>query len=148
IAVEGHNIKLGRGGIREIEFFVQTQQLIAGGRYPELRIKETLQTLEALAGGGWIDEQVRDHLAAAYRFLGGGEDRLQRVAGGAGSRAPSLARRSRWARTFCSLRRLPRSGRFCAGLTRSSAQCAASLCDAVRECARHRGRPPHIAVSV
>ena len=34
IAVEGHNIKLGRGGIREIEFFVQTQQLIAGGRTP------------------------------------------------------------------------------------------------------------------
>src|SRR5262249_56297157 len=37
IAVEGHNIKLGRGGIREIEFFVQTQQLIAGGRHTELR---------------------------------------------------------------------------------------------------------------
>ena len=37
IAVAGHNIKLGRGGIREIEFFVQTQQLIAGGRHPELR---------------------------------------------------------------------------------------------------------------
>ena len=43
IAVEGHNIKLGRGGIREIEFFVQTQQLIAGGRHPELRTKETLR---------------------------------------------------------------------------------------------------------
>ena len=43
IAVEGHNIKLGRGGIREIEFFVQTQQLIAGGRHPELRSKETLR---------------------------------------------------------------------------------------------------------
>src|SRR5246500_4154172 len=66
IAVEGHNIKLGRGGIREIEFFVQTQQLIAGGRYPELRIRETLQTLAALADGGWIDQQVRDDLAAAY----------------------------------------------------------------------------------
>ena len=37
IAVEGHNIKLGRGGIREIEFFVQTQQLIAGGRHADLR---------------------------------------------------------------------------------------------------------------
>ncbi len=47
IAVEGHNIKLGRGGIREIEFFVQTQQLIAGGRHPELRGRETL----ADAGG-------------------------------------------------------------------------------------------------
>ena len=38
IAVAGHNIKLGRGGIREIEFFVQTQQLIAGGRQPDLRV--------------------------------------------------------------------------------------------------------------
>ena len=48
IAVEGHNIKLGRGGIREIEFFVQTQQLIAGGRHPGLRGRETLRTLDAL----------------------------------------------------------------------------------------------------
>ena len=55
IAVEGHNIKLGRGGIREIEFFVQTQQLIAGGRHPELRVRETLATLDVLAAGGWID---------------------------------------------------------------------------------------------
>ena len=45
IAVEGHNIKLGRGGIREIEFFVQTQQLIAGGRHAELRGRETVATL-------------------------------------------------------------------------------------------------------
>src|SRR6516165_7582521 len=80
IAVEGHNIKLGRGGIREIEFFVQTQQLIAGGRYPELRVKETLQTLAALAAGGWIDNEVRDDLAAAYRFLRVVENRLQMVA--------------------------------------------------------------------
>ena len=46
IAVEGHNIKLGRGGIREIEFFVQTQQLIAGGRHVELRGRETVATLD------------------------------------------------------------------------------------------------------
>src|SRR5207249_5031208 len=45
IAVEGHNIKLGRGGIREIEFFVQTQQLVAGGRHPELRGRRTLDML-------------------------------------------------------------------------------------------------------
>ena len=59
IAVEGHNIKLGRGGIREIEFFVQTQQLIAGGRHPALRGRETLATLEQLARGGWIDADAR-----------------------------------------------------------------------------------------
>jgi glutamate-ammonia-ligase adenylyltransferase len=80
IAVEGHNIKLGRGGIREIEFFVQTQQLIAGGRYPELRSKETLRTLDTLAEGEWIDRAARDELAAAYGFLRRIENRLQMVA--------------------------------------------------------------------
>src|SRR6202035_3225523 len=60
IAVEGHNIKLGRGGIREIEFFVQTQQLIAGGRHPGLRGRETVATLAALAAGGWIDGAARN----------------------------------------------------------------------------------------
>jgi [glutamine synthetase] adenylyltransferase / [glutamine synthetase]-adenylyl-L-tyrosine phosphorylase len=80
IAVEGHNIKLGRGGIREIEFFVQTQQLIAGGRHPELRTKETLRTLDVLADGGWIGDLVRDDLEAAYRFLRAIENRLQMIA--------------------------------------------------------------------
>ena len=80
IAVAGHNIKLGRGGIREIEFFVQTQQLIAGGRHPQLRTKATLETLDALTGGGWIDQQVRDELGIAYRFLRVIENRLQMVA--------------------------------------------------------------------
>src|ERR1700690_2520258 len=69
IAVEGHNIKLGRGGIREIEFFVQTQQLIAGGRHPELRGRETVATLATLAADGWIDGQARDELTEAYFFL-------------------------------------------------------------------------------
>ena len=50
IGVAGHNIKVGRGGIREIEFFVQTQQLIAGGRQPELRVAETLAALAAARG--------------------------------------------------------------------------------------------------
>jgi [glutamine synthetase] adenylyltransferase / [glutamine synthetase]-adenylyl-L-tyrosine phosphorylase len=77
IAVEGHNIKLGRGGIREIEFFAQTQQLIAGGRYPTLRGRETVATLAALAAGGWIDTAARDQLTAAYDFLRRVEHRLQ-----------------------------------------------------------------------
>ncbi len=80
IAVEGHNIKLGRGGIREIEFFVQTQQLIAGGRHPELRDRETLATLKTLADGGWIDVEARADLDSAYRFLRVVENRLQMVA--------------------------------------------------------------------
>jgi [glutamine synthetase] adenylyltransferase / [glutamine synthetase]-adenylyl-L-tyrosine phosphorylase len=77
IAVEGHNIKLGRGGIREIEFFVQTQQLIAGGRHPELRGRATVEMLAALAAGGWIDAATRDELSAAYDFLRRVEHRLQ-----------------------------------------------------------------------
>ncbi|HXW27234.1 MAG TPA: bifunctional [glutamine synthetase] adenylyltransferase/[glutamine synthetase]-adenylyl-L-tyrosine phosphorylase, partial [Xanthobacteraceae bacterium] len=80
IAVEGHNIKLGRGGIREIEFFVQTQQLIAGGRHPELRGRETLAMLATLAAGRWIDAEAARDLAAAYCFLRQVEHRLQMVA--------------------------------------------------------------------
>ena len=80
IAVEGHNVKLGRGGIREVEFFVQTQQLIAGGRHPELRGRETLPMLDALVEGGWIKKDARTDLRAAYEFLRHVEHRLQMVA--------------------------------------------------------------------
>jgi glutamate-ammonia-ligase adenylyltransferase len=80
IAVEGHNIKVGRGGIREIEFFVQTQQLIAGGRHPELRGRETLAMLATLAAGNWIDADAARDLADAYCFLRQVEHRLQMVA--------------------------------------------------------------------
>jgi glutamate-ammonia-ligase adenylyltransferase len=79
IAVEGHNIKLGRGGIREIEFFAQTQQLIAGGRDPDLRDRETLITLDKLAAGRWIAADARDDMTAAYCFLRTVEHRLQMI---------------------------------------------------------------------
>jgi glutamate-ammonia-ligase adenylyltransferase len=79
IAVEGHNLKIGRGGIREIEFFAQTQQLIAGGRHPDLRDKDTLTTLDKLAEGGWIEQAARDDMKAAYCFLRTVEHRLQMV---------------------------------------------------------------------
>jgi [glutamine synthetase] adenylyltransferase / [glutamine synthetase]-adenylyl-L-tyrosine phosphorylase len=80
IAVEGHNIKLGRGGIREIEFFAQTQQLIAGGRHDELRGRATIPTIATLAADGWIDANARDELTVAYEFLRRLEHRLQMVA--------------------------------------------------------------------
>src|SRR6185312_15762599 len=79
IAVEGHNIKLGRGGIREIEFFAQTQQLIAGGRNPDLRDRDTLTTLDKLAEGRWIEPAARDDMKAAYCFLRTVEHRLQMI---------------------------------------------------------------------
>ena len=80
IAVEGHNVKVGRGGIREIEFFAQTQQLIAGGRHPELRVRPTLDALNVLATSNWITLEARDELTAAYLFLRRVEHRLQMVA--------------------------------------------------------------------
>ncbi len=80
IGVAGHNIKLGRGGIREIEFFVQTQQLIAGGRQLDLRAPDTLTALERLEARGWIKPGVRADLAACYQFLRRIEHRLQMLA--------------------------------------------------------------------
>lgn len=80
IAVEGHNIKLGRGGIREIEFFAQTQQLIAGGRLPQLRMIGTVDALIGLEREGWIDAEARDYLTEAYRYLRNVEHRIQMVA--------------------------------------------------------------------
>ena len=79
IAVRGHNIKLGRGGIREIEFFVQTQQLIAGGRNPKLRGRGTLAMLDALAEAKWISPQAAGELKDSYRFLRMIEHRIQMV---------------------------------------------------------------------
>ncbi|MEY9587803.1 glutamate-ammonia-ligase adenylyltransferase [Bradyrhizobium yuanmingense] len=80
VAVEGHNVKVGRGGIREIEFFAQTQQLIAGGRHPELRVRPTLRALDVLAASNWITVAARDELATAYEFLRRVEHRLQMIA--------------------------------------------------------------------
>jgi [glutamine synthetase] adenylyltransferase / [glutamine synthetase]-adenylyl-L-tyrosine phosphorylase len=80
VAVEGHNVKVGRGGIREIEFFAQTQQLIAGGRHTELRVRPTLEALEVLASSNWITFSARDELSAAYNFLRRVEHRLQMIA--------------------------------------------------------------------
>src|SRR5690606_17852567 len=80
IAVKGHNIKLGRGGIREIEFFVQTQQLIAGGRFPELRGRETVPMLAELAARKWITAEARDSLTQQYWFLRRVEHAIQMVA--------------------------------------------------------------------
>jgi glutamate-ammonia-ligase adenylyltransferase len=80
LAVEGHNVKIGRGGIREIEFFAQTQQLIAGGRHPQLRVRPTLEALNVLASSDWITFTARDELTAAYIFLRRVEHRLQMVA--------------------------------------------------------------------
>jgi len=79
VAIKGHNIKVGRGGIREIEFITQTLQLIWGGREPALRVAPTCQALGRLADAGKLDRAVADDLIAAYRFLRTLEHRLQMV---------------------------------------------------------------------
>ena len=77
--LEGHNVKLGRGGIREIEFFVQAQQLLWGGRNPGLRGCGTLESLDALVGAGRVEPDAAAELRAAYTFERGLEHRLQMV---------------------------------------------------------------------
>jgi glutamate-ammonia-ligase adenylyltransferase len=79
VGVAGHNVKLGRGGIREIEFFAQTQQLIFGGRDPALRLRGTTQTLQALAAAGHVSERAAAELTDTYGFLRRVEHRLQMV---------------------------------------------------------------------
>ena len=79
VAVAGHNIKLGRGGIREIEFFAQTQQLILGGRHPNLRVASTQGALDALVAEGRVEADVGEDLKRDYRYLRTLEHRLQMV---------------------------------------------------------------------
>jgi [glutamine synthetase] adenylyltransferase / [glutamine synthetase]-adenylyl-L-tyrosine phosphorylase len=75
----GFDLKRGRGGIREVEFFAQIHQLIHGGREPELRSGTILTALAALRAGGWIGDTAAHSLGAAYRCLRTFEHRLQMV---------------------------------------------------------------------
>ena len=79
LEVPGHDMKLGRGGIREIEFFTQTRQIIAGGRDPDLRLRGTVEGLRALATKGWIPQDVCDRLAEHYRAHREVEHRIQMI---------------------------------------------------------------------
>ncbi|WP_374571659.1 bifunctional [glutamine synthetase] adenylyltransferase/[glutamine synthetase]-adenylyl-L-tyrosine phosphorylase [Phenylobacterium sp.] len=80
LTAKGVDLKLGRGGIREIEFYVQTQQLILGGRNPDLRSSRTLDALAALAAAGHVDEAAARELHDAYLMLRAIEHRVQMVA--------------------------------------------------------------------
>ncbi|GJL92792.1 bifunctional [glutamine synthetase] adenylyltransferase/[glutamine synthetase]-adenylyl-L-tyrosine phosphorylase [Hyphococcus sp.] len=79
VAFAGHDVKLGRGGIREIEFYAQTQQLILGGKDSSLRQRSTLDALIALAEADVISEESRDELTRAYLYLRHVEHRLQMI---------------------------------------------------------------------
>jgi glutamate-ammonia-ligase adenylyltransferase len=75
----GFELKRGRGGIREVEFFAQIHQLIHGGREPGLRAPATLDALSALAAAGRIPAETAGRLARAYRLFRTIEHRLQMV---------------------------------------------------------------------
>ena len=79
INVPGHDVKLGRGGIREIEFFTQTRQLISGGRDAELRSCQTLVALDQLAAKDWITEATKNQLQRSYRILRHTEHAIQMI---------------------------------------------------------------------
>ncbi|MFT3689603.1 glutamine-synthetase adenylyltransferase [Paenirhodobacter sp.] len=79
IEIPGHNMKLGRGGIREIEFFTQTRQLIAGGRDVVLRDRTTVGGLARLAERGWLPGDVAAELTDHYRQHRDIEHRVQMV---------------------------------------------------------------------
>lgn len=77
LCLEGHDMKLGRGGIREIEFFTQTRQLIAGGRDPDLRVRGTVDGLARLAEKGWVPQAAARELTEHYRAHREVEHRVQ-----------------------------------------------------------------------
>jgi glutamate-ammonia-ligase adenylyltransferase len=77
--IAGHNVKLGEGGIREMEFLVQTLQMVWGGRDPTLRVKPTLPAMRRLAETGHLEQVACRQLAESYRFLRQVEHRIQMV---------------------------------------------------------------------
>ena len=77
LRLAGHDLKLGQGGIRDIEFFTQTRQLIVGGRDEGLRQRGTLAALAALADKGWVDRETAATLTDAYVAHRELEHRLQ-----------------------------------------------------------------------
>ncbi|WOJ89245.1 bifunctional [glutamine synthetase] adenylyltransferase/[glutamine synthetase]-adenylyl-L-tyrosine phosphorylase [Methylocapsa polymorpha] len=101
IKVAGHDVKLGRGGIREIEFFVQTQQLIFGGKRPSLRGRRTLDMLDELGRDGWVTREAVTDLRAAYVFLREIEHRLQMQDDEQTQRLPQDAEALRRFASFC-----------------------------------------------
>ncbi|MBX7146083.1 MAG: bifunctional [glutamine synthetase] adenylyltransferase/[glutamine synthetase]-adenylyl-L-tyrosine phosphorylase [Alphaproteobacteria bacterium] len=79
IKLEGHNIKIGAGGIREIEFFIQTQQLIWGGRYKDLQTSSLEDALDQLVHIGCVDKKTSELMKEAYIYLRTLEHRLQMI---------------------------------------------------------------------
>ncbi len=91
ISVEGHDVKVGRGGIREIELYTQTQQLIWGGRQPSLRLRGTLAALKELTVLEHVEPDAAEDLSKAYDYLRRVEHRLQMTEDKQTQRIPNTA---------------------------------------------------------
>ncbi len=104
IRVPGHNLKLGRGGIREIEFLAQAHQLIFGGRNPDLRRRATCDALDALSEAALIDHQARLDLKEAYGELRRVEHRLQMIDNAQTHEVPMTSERLDHIATFLAYR--------------------------------------------
>jgi hypothetical protein len=145
IAVEGHNVKIGRGGIREIEFFAQTQQLIAGGRHPELRVRPTLEAFDVLASSNWITFEARDELTAAYQFLRRVEHRLQMIADEQTHTLPDDIEAVERFAAFSAMTAAPRLPAICSAISTScrgiTASCSRAIRPAPRNCRRRTTAP-------
>lgn len=129
VAVAGHDVKLGRGGIREVEFFVQTQQLIFGGKRANLRGAQTLGMLEELCRDGWVKAPAVKDLSGAYVFLREIEHRLQMIADEQTQRLPSGAALRTFAR-FCGFGGTPGFSRRLTRHLRAVERCYARLFEA------------------
>jgi glutamate-ammonia-ligase adenylyltransferase len=116
VSAKGVDLKLGRGGIREIEFYVQTQQLILGGRNPDLRSFRTLDALEALTEAGHVTAATAAELAEAYVTLRGVEHRIQMLADEQTHKLPESDAERRRVAALCGYTRLPS---FDAAITRT-----------------------------
>lgn len=101
ITLPGHNMKLGRGGIREIEFFTQTRQIIAGGRDMDLQVRGTLDGLDRLAEKGWISEETATAMAEIYTEHRTLEHRLQMIGDAQTHDLPTSAMQFQRLANFC-----------------------------------------------
>ncbi len=101
VCLAGHDVKLGRGGIREIEFFAQTHQIIAGGRDPDLRLRGTVPALRMLARKGWIPGGTAETLVRAYRAHREIEHRIQMLNDAQTHALPTTPERMARLAAFC-----------------------------------------------
>ena len=100
-----NDVKLSRGGIREIEFIVQLLQVVRGGQFPEIRTRSTLKALDKLAAGGLMKPASATRLAEAYTFLRRLEHRIQFLDDQQTHLLPSADADLRWIAASLGLRR-------------------------------------------